>query len=71
MTRRDRKALHKELIEHGVPYCLVYRWADGYVQRAYQKVDEARELIDWMREHRRVCRLLYARDLHNGRFCRV
>jgi len=71
MTRQDRKALHKELIEHGVPYCLVYRWADGYVQRAYQPDDDAQELADWVRKNRCLARLLYVRDLRNGRFCRV
>jgi len=71
MTRQDRKAMHNELIEHGVPYCLAYRWSDGYVQRAYQPADDAQELADWVRKNSRLARLLYVRDLRTGRFCRV
>ena len=71
MTRQDRKALHKEMLEHGVQYRLAYRWADGYVQRVYQPADEARELVDWVRKNSWLARLLYVRDLRNGRFCRV
>mgnify|MGYP001156505898 FL=1 len=71
MTRRELKALHKEMLEHGVQYRLAYRWRDGYVQRVYQPADEARELVAWVRENSLFCRMMYARDLSNGRFCRV
>lgn len=71
MTRQDRKALHNEMLEHGVRYRLAYRWSDGYVQRVYQPADAARELATWVRENGLFCRLLYVRDLRTGRFCRV
>lgn len=71
MTRQDRKALHKEMIAQGVYYHLAYRWADGYVQRAYLPAVDAHELVAWTRAYDNFCRMVYIRDLRTGRFCRV
>jgi len=71
MTRQDRKALHKEMIKEGAYYHLTYRWADGYVQRAYLPAVDAHELVAWTRAYDNFCRMMYVRDLRTGRFCRV
>lgn len=68
-ARRLIRNRNAQLRAEGVTREIGYRWqADGYMQRAYFRTQEASEHQAWMLRYPTIARHVYTRDLATGRF---
>jgi hypothetical protein len=62
------RATNQLALAEGLTRQTAYRWADGWIQRAFFTPSQAREHVEWCKVNSNAVRALYTRDIQTGRF---